>query len=186
MRNSLYDDVVLIPNPTPGMWQMRSMPRRPDPQDLAEAPAANFDVMMNESAETNIQLTARFLPPVVNNQANAGDTIPVVATLLDRNGAIPGAQFFSLMGVILGIVEKPGGAEVIILFDDGMHDDGNADDGVYGGAYAHTSFGGTYNVRLFAFLNDPANPGQFISREWNGSFWVYGPDINDWGPGWNA
>jgi hypothetical protein len=188
IRHSAYDDVVIIPNPIPGTWQIRTRYVFYGPcaegemqgaTGVEDPTAFESDFMMNASAETNIQLTARFLLPAVNNQANAGDTIPVVATLLDRNGAIPGAQFFGLMGVILGIVEKPGGAELIILFDDGMHDDGNANDGVYGGAYAHTSFGGTYNVRLFAFLEDAANPGQFLSREWNGSFWINGPDIND-------
>ncbi len=68
--------------------------------------------------------TRAILPPIVANQGMAGDHVPIIATLLDRNGAIPGAQFFSIMGVIVGIVEKPGGAELVALWDDGAHDDG--------------------------------------------------------------
>ena len=70
---------------------MRSMLRY-EPCEGVAAPSANFDVMMNGSAETNIQLTARFLPPIVANQGMAGDRVPIVATLGDRNGAIPGAE----------------------------------------------------------------------------------------------
>jgi len=54
------------------------------------------DFMINISVESDIQLIARFLPPIVNNQGAAGDYVPIVATLLDRKGAIPGAEFFGV------------------------------------------------------------------------------------------
>ena len=113
---------------------------------------------MNISAETDIQLTARFLPPIVNNQGVAGDGVPIVATLLDRNGAIPGAEVFGVKGFMLGYVEKPYEAgEWILLIDDGAHNDGAFNDGIYGGEFIHTYWGGTYNVTLFAFLKDEAS-----------------------------
>jgi len=109
----------------------------------------------------------------------AGDAVPIVATLLDRNGAIPGAEFFGVPGVIPVIIQKPGGADILFLWDDGQNNDGGANDGVYGNLYTKTTFGGTYNVRMVAFLEDPMAPGQFLTREWNGSLWVNGPSIDD-------
>ncbi len=188
IRHSAYDDVVLIPNPEPGDWDIRvryvmygpclegasGMPLQPEDPTLWES-----DFMINMSAESNIQLTARFLPPAVGNQAMAGDAVPVVATLLDRNGALPGAGFFGVSGVIPAVIQKPGGADALFLWDDGEHNDGAADDGVYGNTYSKTNFGGTYNVRMLAFLEDPLEPGQVLTREWNGSLWINGPSIDD-------
>jgi hypothetical protein len=179
IRHSVYDDVVIIPNPAPGIWQVRSMLRYELCEGASAPEATAFDVMINGSAETNLQLMGRFLPPIFNNQGAAGDYVPVVATLLDRNGAVPGAEFFGVQNIIPGIVEKPdGAAELIILWDDGMHNDGGLKDGVYGSEYRTTDFGGNYNVRLVAFLKDP-NTGQFMNREWNGSFFLTGPSADD-------
>ena len=186
IRHSPYDDVVLIPNPEPGTWEIRSrydmygpcaeggVPIVPETPTIWES-----DFMLNISAETNIQLVARFLPPIVNNQGAAGDYVPIVATLLNRNGAIPGAGFFGVQGVIPVLIEKPGGAvDLFFLWDDGMHNDGSASDGVYGNEYRTAFFGGNYNVRMVAFLEDPANPGQVLTREWNGGFYMTGPTID--------
>ncbi len=116
IRHSAYDDVVLIPNPEPGAWDVRVRyvfygPCTESGETVEpEAPTLfESDFMVNLSAESNIQLTARFLPPAVGNQAMAGDAIPIVATLLDRNGAIPGAGFFGVSGVIPVVIQKPGG-----------------------------------------------------------------------------
>jgi len=187
IRNSIYDDVVIVPSPAPGTWQIRTrydyiicLNGLPVEGVQPESPQqTESDFMINMSAESNIQLTARFLLPAVNNQANAGDAIPIVATLLDRNGAIPGAELFGVSGVIPAIIQKPGGADVLFLWDDGAHNDGAPNDGVYGNMYSITNYGGTYNVRMVAFLEDPMAPGKFLTREWNGSLWINGPDIND-------
>jgi hypothetical protein len=185
IRHSIYDDVVLIPNPEPGLWEIRTRYIAIGPcigdGDVAPETPAQFetDFMINVSAESNIQLTGRFLLPAVNNQAMAGDAIPIVATLLDRNGAIPGAEFFGVSGVIPVIIQKPGGANLLFLWDDGAHNDGEANDGVYGNIYSMTNFGGTYNVRMVAFIEDPLAPGNFLTREWNGSLWINGPSIDD-------
>lgn len=186
IRHSDYDDVVLIPNPEPGDWDIRSRyvfygpcTEEGTPVEPTSPTIFESDFMVNISAESNIQLTARFLLPAVNNQAMAGDAIPIVATLLDRNGAIPGAEFFGVSGVIPVLIQKPGGADLLFLWDDGNNNDGGANDGVYGNLYTKTTFGGTYNVRMVAFLEDPTAPGQFLTREWNGSLWINGPSIDD-------
>jgi hypothetical protein len=188
VRHSAYDDVIIITNPEPGTWKVRTLydegycaTEGVDPN----APTATYDFMVNGSVQSDIHLTGRFLSPIDDNQGMAGDSVPVIATLFDKNGAIPGASFY-ILGVpictncILGSVERPDGVvDLLWLFDDGGHNDGVADDGIYGGNYNHTTVGGTYNVRLNAFLEDPSSPGDFLSREWLGAFWIDGPENND-------
>ena len=51
---------------------------------------------------------------------------------------------------VRGVVERPGGPEeTLTLFDDGLHHDGVAGDGVYGGTYARLTVPGTFR---FAFV----------------------------------
>jgi hypothetical protein len=89
IRNSEFDDVVVINNPAKGVWQVRTKyfysicaagattGVSPDSPQAFET-----DFMMNISADSNIVLLGRFLEPIVNNQGNAGDVVPIVATLL--------------------------------------------------------------------------------------------------------
>jgi hypothetical protein len=181
IRNSLYDDVVIITNPVSGTWQVRArhyywaicLGGKPDLQATARLIANSptefeTDFMMNGSAETDVRLQGRFLTPIVNNQGLAGDNVPIVGTLLTRSGAKPGA-------IVIASIEKPGALNAAQLFDDGLHSDGVANDGIYGGFYSQTDVGGTYNVRLYAFWYDPI-AASWASREWNGAFWIKGPD----------
>jgi hypothetical protein len=180
VRNSVYDDVAIITNPLSGTWQMRTWyyvapcldkervrPTAPDTQDWG----GPFDFMMNGSVQSDIRLLGRFLPPIVDNQGVAGDHVPIVATLLKRTGAIPGAT-------VVAAVEKPETSvySYVGLYDDGEHGDGAAGDGIYGNTYNSTDVGGTYNVRIVAAWDDPAAPGNDITREWLGAFWIHGPD----------
>ncbi len=174
VRNSVYDDVAIITNPETGTWQMRTrywttpcQGREVEP----DAPMATFDFMMNGSVQSDIRLQCRFLPPILDNQGLSGDHVPIVAALLKRTGTIPGAT-------VLAAVEKPGGVtyDYVWLQDDGEHGDGAADDGIYGGLYGATDVGGSYNVRILAMWEDPVQPGNDLTREWLGSFWLQGPD----------
>jgi len=183
IRNSVYDDVVIITNPLTGTWKLRTgyhyqlckdgqVNKEATAQAITESPTAfETDFMMNGSVESNITLQGRFLLPIVNNQGMAGDVVPIVATLLNRTGTIKGA-------IVLAAVEKPGAQHLLLLRDDGLHSDGAADDGIYGVHYGSTDVGGTYNVRIVAYLLDES-AGQYISREWLGSFWIKGPELDD-------
>ncbi len=178
IRNSVFDDVVIIPSPTPGLWRVRTRysyiiclngsatPLSPEAPQVLES-----DFMMNISAESNIVLLGRFLSPIVNNQGNAGDVVPIVATLLDKNGAIPGA-------LVAALIEKPGSADLTLLLDDGLHDDGEAADGIYGWDYPLTTVGGSYNVRIVAWIWDPV-AAMWKTREWLGGFFINGPALDD-------
>lgn len=185
VRNSLYDDVVIISNPAQGVWKVRTKYYYllckqgvvDEAATVESAAASTSDFLMNGSVQSVIRLQGRFLPPITNNKGMAGDSVPIVGTLFDRNGTIPGAQFFGVNGIPV-IIEKPGASDLLFLFDDGGHNDGAADDGIYGNNYSLTTVGGSYNVRMVAFLWD-ATLGQWITREWLGGFWIDGPQAND-------
>ena len=176
IRNSLYDDVAIIKNPAAGIWKVRAYYSyilcdangQPLPGDPA---ASSYDFSMSFSSETSLVLQGRFLAPLVSNQGYAGDVVPIVATLLNQAGAVPGA-------LVVGVVEKPGGASnLFLLFDDGNHNDGAAGDGNYGWNFSQTALGGSYNVRIVALYE--AVTGFWTSREWLGGFYIDGPSKDD-------
>ena len=41
--------------------------------------------------------------------------------------------------------------------------------------YSLTGMGGSYAVRIVALLPNPADPNENLFREWNGGFWIKGP-----------
>ncbi len=184
IRNSTYDDVVIVTNPISGTWEVRSryfyqICRAPEVDDERAPTIGPYDFMTNASVQSDIRLQGRLLGDLVDNQGMAGDRVRIVATPLDRTGAIPGAVFFGTSGVIFGTLEKPGGSDLLSLWDDGMHGDGAANDGVYATDYTATNVGGSYNVWLFAFIEDPNAPGNFLRLDWYGTFWIDGPDADD-------
>jgi len=69
-----------------------------------------------------------------------GSPAVITATLMYSATALPGAT-------VQAEVSRPDGAtETIALLDDGAHNDGAANDGVYGGQYSGTTVGGYYGV----------------------------------------
>ncbi len=151
-----YQDVLIVKNPEPGTWMFRAR--------YAEIPS---DFIMSLSVDSPIRLEGN-LRNLKHGMASAGDVVPIVATLMDRNGLLPGA----LVGAIIA---NEGGTDGTLLLDDGNHNDGAADDGIYGFPYSLTDHGGSYAVRIIAFVPNPADPGETLAREWNGGFWIDGP-----------
>ncbi|MFW6070003.1 MAG: vWA domain-containing protein [bacterium] len=179
VRNSLYDDVAIIDQPEAGTWRVRTQYNyglcAPEEEPTApQGTASDYPVMINASVQSDYHLQGHFLPPFnSSNHAEAGVPASVVGTLLDRNGAMPGAT-------VIALIDRPdGGLGVMLAADDGEHGDGAANDGIYGLTYPSTDVGGTYTVRLFAFFEDPGDPGQTIRRDWIGSFWIDGPEPDD-------
>ncbi|MCJ7659478.1 MAG: VWA domain-containing protein [Anaerolineales bacterium] len=161
IRHSAYDDVVIIPQPDKGLWKIHTM------YYCLRCGISVSDFMINGSVQSTVRLEGRLLG-LDQGQARSGDTVPIVATLMTRNGTIPGA----LVGAF---VENEGGEDFVWLLDDGMHNDGQAGDGIYGWPYSLTAHGGSYGVRIIAAFFDPANPAAVLVREWNGGFWILGP-----------
>ena len=179
IRNSTYDDVLIVTNPQEGNWSIRTQYQQiictdadgesDIVQQSQEPPPYAF--IMNLSVQSTIHLEGRLLG-LTNYAGVAGDEVGIVGTLLTKDGTIPGA-------FMIGLVEKPNDSEAFFLFDDGLHGDGDAGDGIYGWNYTQTDIGGSYGVRLLAAFPDPSNPGQTLIREWNGAFYIDGPEIND-------
>lgn len=108
-------------------------------------------------------------PTAINFGTCAG--IPVRVAMVDhepiRNASI-----------VAEITKSDGSAEVLILYDDGLHDDGQANDGIYGNVYspcqlqtAALQFAkqtSTYQIRIEA--RGTSNLGQAVSRSTTKSF----------------
>jgi len=173
IRNNVFDDVLIVPNPAEGMWKFRARSAlvicataaQAASPDVATATGDAF--MMNMSVQSTIQLEGRILG-LTNNQGVAGDTATILGMLLDRNGTVKGAT-------MLAAIQSARGQDLLLLKDDGAHNDGAADDGIYGALYGQTTVGGSYNVRILSTFKDPANPANNLFREWNGGFWIDGP-----------
>ena len=181
VRNSAYDDVLIVTNPDPGYWYARARyytiicaasTGGGDAEGSAEVNAAQqsgIAFLSTFSVQSTIQLEGRILG-LTNGSASAADVLPIVATVQAKNGLIAGA-------FVVAQVQKPDGtSEDVLLLDDGNHNDGAASDGIYGWNYSKAILGGSYNVRILASIPDPNLPGANIIREWNGGFWIDGPE----------
>lgn len=176
VRNSSYDDVVIITGPEPGLWKLRTkyyylicLNGVLDQEATARAALAlESDFIMNASVQSTVHLEGRLLG-LDHGQGLAGDTVPIVATLMTRDGTISGAT-------VVAVVENKGGTDFLLLLDDGEHNDGSANDGIYGWPYSLTSHGGSYGVRIVTLFPNPANPSDLLIREWSGGFWILGPE----------
>lgn len=182
IRNSVYDDVLVVTNPDSGAWRIRTkytyiickqgqVDETETQAKIAASPEAfETDFMLDGSVQSTIQLEGRFLG-LDKGLGVAGDTVPIVATLVTRSGLISGA-------LVVASVQNEGGTDFILLRDDGNNHDGMPGDGIYGWDYSLTSHGGSYGVRILASFPDPANPAVNLIREWNGGFWIDGPQVD--------
>ncbi|MCL7451732.1 MAG: VWA domain-containing protein [Anaerolineae bacterium] len=163
VRISTYDHVIVIDNPDPGTWGIRTKGYN---LNMAQAPqqTATFDFMLSGSVQSDIRLEGRFLAPVVDNQGLMGDHVPIVATLLADAGGVAGAN-------VVAVVDRPSGTFYLNLHDDGEHGDASAADGIYGNVLRQTDQGGTYNVRIVGAWQE-GGTGDWLTREWSGAFWL--------------
>ena len=179
VRNSTYDDVLVVTNPQAGFWYVRvkhdliicaaaANDATEQPVQASGIQAFETDHIVSFSAQSTIELEGRILN-LVNGHATAGDVLPIVATVQTRDGLLPGA-------LVVAQVQKPNGTnDNLFLLDDGNHNDGAAKDGIYGWNYTSAILGGSYNVRIVASIPDPLQPGARLFREWNGGYWIDGP-----------
>jgi Mg-chelatase subunit ChlD len=143
-----------IPNPMAGQWLLYLYQYVIPMEDSSEieAPTELPAYLVQASLKTDVTMDAFITTPP--EQRVPGQLIHFAASLTD-NAPITGA----LVGAI---VEKPngmfGGA---ILFDDGNHDDGDANDGIYGGTFYQTGQQGSYNVTIVAVGYSPSLGANF-------------------------
>jgi hypothetical protein len=66
--------------------------------------------------------------------------------------------------VLAGVTAPNGTPYLFLLFDDGLHDDGAANDGIYGNTFYNTGQAGSYNVNVIAGGTSPIN-GSFVRQQ---------------------
>jgi len=110
------------------------------------------DYLIQASIKSDVSMDAYITTPVAERVP--GHPIHVVASLTD-DAPILGATMAAL-------VERPsGGLNAFWMRDDGNHDDGAANDGIYGGTFHHTGENGSYNITVYAHGYSPSLGEEF-------------------------
>lgn len=172
-----------LPNPSPGVWRIETHWVKPPPV------AGQVRILVTE--KTNV--TASILPFDPKYRKGQPVTINVMAKGLGKGQRKPLRS-----GAVRVAVQKPGvelirlvkaqssnwsmyqdvlvdNTRELVLYDDGMHDDYSANDGIYGNTFRETDLNGAYLVRA-SVAGEHA--GQAVSRELLASFQV-GPIENN-------
>lgn len=128
--DALGHKVWRIPAPMAGQWQMVYRPC---------AGAGCAEDFLTEAAVVS-DLTLEGFLGLEPDERQAGRPMPVVALLSDVD---------PLLGATV-VLEVPRTGEVRTMFDDGMHGDGDANDGFYGATILNTNAAGGYTVVIDA------------------------------------
>lgn len=166
-----------VASPGAGDWKVEVSPIIPGV--VAAAPAActpdsipRTDFLVEAALVSDVTLDA-FLG-LLPEERFAGKAMPVFALLSDHQ-PLPGATVHATS-------ERTG--EMVQLFDDGAHNDGTANDGVYGGLLLDTFQPGGYPVLVSATGVSPLN-GAYTRRARLSFFLTRGDDgDNDKLPDW--
>lgn len=161
-----------------GTWQARLRAQSKDTQYLALLSA-----VPGSGVRCRLQIAANPATDAVSEHYFArflrGLPVPVLVTIADRKGRVADAE------VIADVRNPGGGIRTMQLFDDGLHGDGEPDDGVYGNVYTQTAWSsqggvpdgdtggaeGSYDVSVVAAGKD--NFGERFERHCLGSFHVF-------------
>lgn len=111
--------VFKIQAPMAGEWEVR----------LEGTSTLGYILMTSAVSPVSLELLAR--APL--STAGTGHIVPILAVLHDRTSAIAGAQ------VEANIQDSLGSTTHLMLYDDGQHGDGQADDGVYGNRFTRAN-----------------------------------------------
>lgn len=97
----------------------------------------------------------------------AGEPVRLTASIEDGILPIVPTEPETIHGVSMQVAaEDPAHTQSTFeLYDDGLHGDGAADDGVYAGTFTDTSLEGLYQFDLRISGNDNNRDGQFFTRE---------------------
>jgi len=152
-----YDDPQLtikgytIKNPETGTWNVNTV--AVNVSEFGE----NYVVLT--TLDTNTTLSVE-LP---KSGYSPNESIDIRANLTRSGVAITGAS-------VIAHIEKPDGlTENITLYDDGLHNDSQANDGIYANTYANTSLLGTYDIAVVA---TGRVGGEQFARETSVNVWV--------------
>lgn len=104
VRNSPYHDVLYVSDPEPGTWQIRTRVYYALCQQGQGIRPSSTDEVLVDFVQTGTVLSTTKVEGQIlleDNQGNAGDPVPLLATVLTRAGATPGA-------FLIVAVERPG------------------------------------------------------------------------------
>ncbi|HEY66199.1 MAG TPA: VWA domain-containing protein [Caldilineae bacterium] len=144
-------DQYRIRRPKPGVWAVIL---------TAREKLSNYLFMLSAWSPTTMHLA--FGVPA--SEMSTGVSIPILVVLADRK-PITGAE-------VTALVQGPDAdlVEVLQLYDDGAHQDGKPNDGVYGNLFNRAEQAGTYVVKAVA--RGVNNQGEPFMRYRTGSFYV--------------
>ncbi len=125
----------VVRQPEPGEWTLEIAV-------AATTRAGDEPVMFDISVQGVADLTLELTAGVADHAA--GDSVHLLLSLAD-DAPLAGAH------VLVNVFRPDNGVDWFTLADDGQHNDGLADDGVYGGFYYRTDVAGTYRFLVQAF-----------------------------------
>lgn len=150
-QSDLTHQQYRVKTPMPGVWVVDLRTREKQ---------ANYLFMLSAWSPTTMHL-AFGLPP---EQRVSGAQIPILAILADYK-AITGAEVWAR-------VQGPNSdlVQTLQLFDDGAHQDGRANDGVYGNLFTRAYWAGQYLVKATGWGVN--NFGESFIRHKTGGFTI--------------
>ncbi|RKY40232.1 MAG: hypothetical protein DRP81_09640, partial [Candidatus Omnitrophota bacterium] len=133
----------IINSPMPGEWEIRvlGVDIEEGGEPLIVTVTADSDLTLSIDSDKD-----EYLP---------GAPITIKATVKDDLGPILNAN-------VVANVQTPSSNEVITLYDDGSHNDGAADDGIYANTYLNTQETGAYAFKVDA--SGASNRGDAFTR----------------------
>lgn len=167
-EDSIDHYVWQISNPTSGNWQLYiAFILLTQQQDEAAPQQTNEsvlpDYLVQASLRSDLNMDVFLATPV--DERDPGVPMRIIAGLTDT-APVTGAT------VRAAVTDPNGAVRQVTLFDDGNHDDGAANDGLYGGSYYQTGTPGSYSVLVTASGN--GNSGAAFAREQLLAFFISG------------
>ena len=140
-----------VPLPESGIWTVELHPYRTGPVEFPITYDYGY-YLIEASVKSKITMEAFLGLPV--EKRVVGVQLPVLVFLTDTK-PITGAKIEAHISAPELADPIPWGGETIRLFDDGMHGDGRADDGVYAGIFSNTYRDGIYDMKIVAEGESP-------------------------------
>jgi len=146
-----------VTNPEPGVWQVNIR--------AVNVPAEGENYTVLTGLETTINLSLK----LAKYEYDPGEQIGIVTELKNDSTPLTGAS------VTAEIQQPDESVESIALYDDGLHGDEKANDGIYANAYVNTTTWGMYTITVSA--NGTVNGGKFAVQAVSAVWALRYPDL---------
>jgi hypothetical protein len=153
---TFYQDVEVtkegynIQNPESGIW-------------IVNVTAGNITEEQDYMIMTFFNTSITLFTDLHKHQYDSNESVNIKANLSYGNETVLGAS------VIARILKPDNTTETLTLYDDGLHNDNETNDGVYGNTYTNTSLWGAYDITVTA--TGTFDSKQF-TRETYATIWV--------------